>query len=434
MSSFVFNTLFLIASLFACLCIYTASTSLFYAYAVIILLYSVFDIRLGLMVYLLIAPMTNVVENESLNLIYTPIFLVIYLYKLTSGKVQRNKTKILFAYSAFVLLAFFSSIFSGYTEYIHVAFLFILIFSASGVIINTIISKYENIILIVNSFITSGIIATIISFLKAEQYNRLSLGDSIRDLANILGLGFILLILFYFSKMQIKDRVVASQFRLFKLFRWPIVIVLIIGLVTTISRGAILAVIGAILFHFGIILFQNIRKIRLKKLFQIGITVFVIIIGFLYFIDDIFQLVNFNSDILFRRFSDEEVEGGTGRRIEIWMAGISGLKGLEFLYGHGYSSFRFLALKKGYNYYSHSPFVDTLVTTGVLGLTILLSLFYSVFRNAIKYKSLILGTLLIYLCLNYMTHGSMRSMGFWLVLGLCIGIGENYNKQKKAKL
>lgn len=433
MNSSTFNILFIIAALFACLCVYTSSTPLFYAYAVIVLLYSVFNIKLGLMVYLLIAPMANVVENESLNLVFTPIFLLIYLNKIVSGKVQTNKIKILFAYAIIVITAFFSSIFSGYMEYIHVAILFILTFSVSVVITNEVKTKYENVFLIANSFITAGMIATVISFLKVEQYKRLALGDSIRDLANILGLGFVLLSIFYFSKIEIKDKIIASQFRLFRRFRWPIIIILTVGLVTTISRGAILAVAISMSFYLSIILFRNFRKIRLKWFLRTGITVSIVIIGAVYFMDNIFEAVNFNSDVLFSRFSDEEVEGGTGIRQKIWMAGISGLEGLELLYGHGYSSFRMLASKNGYDYYSHSPFVDTLVTTGILGLMVLLSLFYSVFRNAIKHRSVILGTLLIYLCLNYLTHGSMRSMGFWLVLGLCTGIGEYYNKQIKIR-
>lgn len=428
-----FNISFFFALLLCFMAIYTSNVILNLSYVALIVFYSSWSIYMGLAALLLILPLAGSTEIPYLDLICLSVFLFIYFFKALKERQLLPETKYNWKFAILLLVCLFSSIVTGYVEYIHVSFLFLVLFLFTLVIVKLISLRFENFVIIANALIYSGLVAAITSYVKIDQYKRLALAENVRDLANIVGLALILLVFVYFIKSESIKSYVAPKYALMRKLKWPIILILSIGLITTISRGAIIAVSAAI--GVGLIFYLiKLNKLNFLKTFFYSLVILSIISVYLLYLDEIFDLINFRKELLISRFSETEVEGGAGIRRKIWEAGISGLEGNQILYGHGFSSFRMLATRNGYNFYPHSPFVDTLVTAGILGLLILLSFIKSIAKNIWRTSEPIVLAIFIYLILNYLTHGSMRSFSFWLVIGLGIGLGEYFRSTKRNKI
>lgn len=419
-----FNILFLFAVLFVAVSAATQNAILPYVYIGVLLVYSILDIRLGLSALLLILPIVGVLEGEYLALIYSPIILTVYIVKLVHKTEELRENNFKFFFILLSLLAYVGMLFTGYLEYSHVWMLLVLNFMIISIIIQQIINNKENVFLIANAFILSGVLATLTSFfLSGGEFRRLALGDSIRQLSNIIGLGFVLLVaLYYFKNKPQNNPYVVLQYSVINKLKIPIIIVFILGLISTMSRGVLASVSISIFSLLAFTFYKNLKYLNMSKIVK-GILV----LGLLSWVvlnygDTVLNKLNIQTEVLAGRLSGEEVEGGTSSRFKIWNAGISGLEGPEIIYGHGMSSFKMLANKKGYNYYSHSVFVDTLVTTGVLGLIVLLTMFLSLIRGVWWYKDIVIFSLILFSIVNYFTHGSITSSGFWYTIAICIGL------------
>lgn len=409
--------------LYACVALITMSPILFYGYTVILLVYTILDFRLGLSVWIVIALLTGTLEEGNLALIYSPIIVGIYYLKVLNRTEKLYKSNFKFYVFALTFLCFISSLITGYLDYFHVLAVYILIFLASNIIAQQIIKNEENIFLIGNAFIASALIATVSSFFTSDDYSRLGLADSVRQLSNLIGTGLVLLVTLYFVKCKpYNDKINVNQYKFINRVKWGLIVALIAGLVTTVSRGSILATslsVGVLLLLSFV---ESLRRLKVKSLVKGGvILVTFATLTFAYGVR-ILESLNFRTEVLLRRFDTEEMEGGTGIRERIWEAGISGLEGSKIIYGHGVSSFRMLASKKGYDFYAHSVFVDTLVTTGLLGLSVLLLLLLSLFFKGVKYWDLVVIPILVFVVFNYITHGTMKSDGFWYLLAICAGL------------
>lgn len=421
-----YNILFLLAVGYVAISAITQNSMLPYGYIAVLIVYSIMDIRLGLSALLLILPIVGALEGSYLALMYSPIVVLIYIVKLINESEVLWKNNYKFFFILLSLLAFMGMLFTGYMEYSHVWLLFVLNFLVISIIIQQIIKDEENIYLVANAFIISGVLATLTSyFLSGGDFRRLALGESIRQLSNIIGLGLILLVaLYYFKKKPQNNLYVIPQHQIINKLKILFILVFVFGLISTMSRGVIASVSISIFSLIAFTFFRNIKwsnfhaiakgTLLLGLLFSIG----------LYYGDTLLDKLNIRTNVLAERLSGEEVEGGTSARMRIWEAGISGLEGPEIIYGHGMSSFKMLANKKGYNYYSHSVFVDTLVTTGILGIIVLIVMYLALIRGVLWYKDIVIFSLILFSIFNYVTHGSITSSGFWYSIAICIGALE----------
>lgn len=421
-----FNRLFLLAIVYVAVSAITKNAMMPYAFIGILLIYSILDIRLGLCSLLLITPLVGVLEGDYLSLYYSPIIVLVYIVKLVNRteKLRKSNYKFFFIFLSF--LAFIGMLFTGYSEYSHVWLMFVLNFLIISLVIQQILHNKENIFLIANAFILSGVLATLISFfLSGGEFRRLALGESIRQLSNIIGLGFVLLVALYYFKTKPQNNLyVIPQYRIINRLKIPIIIVFVLGLISTMSRGVIASVSISIFSLLAFTFIRNLKYITMSKVIK-GMFVLVLISSVvLFYGDSILNKLNIQTEVLAGRLSGEEVEGGTSSRFKIWNAGVSGLEGPEIIYGHGMSSFRMLASKNGYNYYSHSVFVDTLVTTGVLGAIVLMALYLALIKGVLWYRDIVVFSLILFSIVNYVTHGSITSSGFWYSIAICIGLLE----------
>lgn len=436
MNPIKYNTLFLLSLVYTVVLLYTQSETLAYGYAGIILVYSVINFDLGLMAYLMITPLTGALEiSVFLSIAYSVIPCIIYSIKVLNGKEKLYKSSFGVYLILLSVLSLIAMLATKYFEYFHVLALLILVFSIAYIIVQRIMDNKENVYLIANSFIISGLSATIIPYLHSEmKFGRLALGDSIRQLSNSVGMALILLlVLYFFQKQFINSSIVKLQSKIVKRLRVPISIILVIGLTATMSRGVIFALGLGFVLLLGSYIYKNIKKRNLKPvLFVVALFFF---IGFVFvnygvlFLSDI----GIESEKLIGRLSDTAIEDGTGIRQQIWKAGFAGLEGWQVLYGHGISSFKMLASQNGYDYYAHSVFVDTLVTTGFLGFSVLMLLLIKIAYKIIHSSDYTLLALFVFLIFGYITHGTIFSTQFWFLLSVIYGLSFSNHPNIRKK-
>lgn len=422
------NILFYLSVVFAIFLFYSKSTFLAYSFALLIFIYSFINIKLGIMTWAVITPISGGLEGELYFFIYTPTVVFMYFMLLIFSKEKIYKTNFHLLLISLLIFIILGTIFSGFYEYFHVIIYVTLLFAMVFLISQIIIKDINTFYYLANGLIGAALIATISSYFLSEQdsIRRLALGDSIRQLANIIGAGILLLFILYFDKRNTYN----SSFLPLNKLKWLILIFLLFGLIFTMSRGVILALMVSTIIFFGHILYRN--RLKIKSIVMKILLVFLVLFLLKIYGSHYISHLGLNVDLLSERFSDESVQGGTSSRNAIWLAGISGLEGLNILFGSGLSSFRMLALKKGYDYYSHSVFVDTFVTVGILG-----SVFYFYFLfyqcyYTIKFKSFSIASILIFVFLSYLTHGTIKSMGFWILISICVGLIE-FKMRHKAK-
>src|SRR5690554_110827 len=360
---------------------------------------------------------------------------ILFFVRILNGREKLYKTNLGIYLLSLVLLAFLAMVVTGYLDYFHVLALLILTFSIAFIIVQRIIENKDKVYLIANALIISGLLATVISYLlSGGEFARLRLGDNVRQLSNTVGMSLIFIAVFYFTdKKKISSSfIINSQFQIMYRLKIPITLLLIVGLFATMSRGVMFALGVSIVFLVVNNLYKNIKKIKLQPIIKIALIL--LFIGGFAFKYGLTFLSNFNirTELLTERLGGEAVEGGTGIREKIWHAGYSGLEGGQLIYGHGISSFQMLAARNGYDYYAHSVFMDTLVSTGFLGLGILVLLLLRIGRNIILNKNHRIFALFIFLIMGYFTHGAITSSGFWILLAIIFGL-SNYKENTKEK-
>ena len=138
---------------------------------------------------------------------------------------------------------------------------------------------------------------------------------------------------------------------------------------------------------------------------------------------------------LAQRLEDASSGADGGIRFEIWQSALSQMTNVQWVFGAGPASFRDLAWRSGYDYYSHSVYVDVLVSTGLLG-ALSLGILLLVSAVAIGRRREALGAgLLILLVFGFATHGSAGSPHFWLIVGLLRGrLGVPHAISSRARI
>lgn len=410
----------------------------FLLYVPILFLIGIINFNLGLSGLLLMMPFIGYFESPLILPAYTFSIVSIYIYNAVAGRIKVKNHK----YHHYLLLLgsllVFSTVITGYYNHFYALFLFLLYVTLSFIISQKASSSTDDLYSIVNSIIISGIIAAASALRDIKQIGvqvrRLTIGeDSVRQLANVVAIGLVLTFFFYvFNYVKNNSDINGSYFKniLYKI-RWLIVALLFGTLLATVSRGVIISV---VIFIFAFIVLRLLLRIKTKRyrksLNTIGyISIISIILFFLInnvaFLDIASEFFNLNIKVLENRFSEENLSGGSSVRQEIWMAGIRGLDGFKPIYGHGMLSFMDLAKSNGYDFYSHSVFVDVFVSTGLLGILTLASIYFKMTYRSVKKRSLLIMTLLLFVSLNYSTHGDMLTTGFWVYIGLIYGMTYN---------
>lgn len=160
-----------------------------------------------------------------------------------------------------------------------------------------------------------------------------------------------------------------------KLVAIPLVLLFLIVIISG-SRGAILMVLGMIVYWLGV-------SMKNKKLMTLLIAILAFAIVYIVFEDHI-------SQYLLERISIVSVinDGGSGR-LNIWKAALNKFMNsnlTHMLFGYGHGGFRdavnYVAIGHTRAYEAHNMFINALIEGGVLGLILLLLAFVQVFKYA----------------------------------------------------
>lgn len=191
-----------------------------------------------------------------------------------------------------------------------------------------------------------------------------------------------------------------------------VVAILSYMLVLTYSRG----VLAALIISVSYLLFRYMGRLNFRKFF---VLVLLTISAFIFVSN-----MQIDSDLMF-----ENVEGGNGRT-DIWIAFIQQLKetnSLAFGFGPGFTK----DISQS-DFYSHSTILDYLFCYGITGfvyiLYLILSVSFKLFKNNIRlfyYQGLFLLNVIM-----FSTHGSAGTLLFNVILGLCMSVVVNENKER----
>lgn len=270
---------------------------------------------------------------------------------------------------------------------------------------------------IINQAYIGGCIAALISICLIDGIygiGRLALGEHVRKLANIATPAIIILFneLILISSKK-RGTILNNRFS-----RPTIIVLLIIStllLLGTVSRGAYLAAAISLLVIFLSNFFwsQQHSLSKTKMIFILAATIPFIVWGINFVTDNISG--NYMQRVSIDRWADNA-------RLEIWESALIQLSGQEYFWGTGFGSFRELARMSGIDHYAHSVFIDSLISMGILGFTLIITLLIFFMVNCVKKKNSYALGLLIMTILLYLTHGNVSgSMDFWALLGIIYG-------------
>lgn len=431
-----FNFLLILITIYVFVCVITKNELLFLGYLPILIVCVLYDFRLGLVAWFLIMPFYSII-NVLVMHAYTAIIGIMYIIRLANGKeiIYKNKFgKYLFL---LIFIALCSSIITQYFEHFFAMGVFIIYYLLAFIVSQQILKNKENVFLISNAIILSGLMMALVSIISPmtseELSGRVGIEDNVRPFANAVAFGIVMLLSFYYLKRikEIKNKEISKQTMIIKRLKWILFFIFIFSLLSTVSRGTIISVSVFILSVFLIKGIKSIINFKAKNLIgAFAIIGFTFVGGFFLtqnnYFNKITSVFNIDTRVFSSRFSNDNFQGGSNIRNEIWKAGFSGLENWEIIYGHGFLSFKDLAKRNGYDFYSHSVFMDTLVTTGILGLLVLILLFINIFVNSIRMGNITaIAPILLFTILNYFTHGDMLATGFWLMLAICSGLIGN---------
>jgi hypothetical protein len=249
--------------------------------------------------------------------------------------------------------------------------------------------------------------------------SRLTAGDSVRPLANHVGLAIVLLVAGLLSHRPATARRVKSALL-------PSVVAIggfSIILVLTASRGVAFAVglAGLAMLVTAMVTSAAAAKIVVR----IGGAVSVagaVVVGWLV----TFAGQDFLNYIV-ARFSVNVFDSSDNPRLKIWNAALSQMEGMDWLLGRGLGAFRGLTQRSGLDYYAHSVFVDILVSVGIPGLILVLSLLsYLAIRAFVRRDPQGVG-IVAYIAVSFSAYGAMGQTFFWsysaLAVIACTGAG-----------
>lgn len=386
---------------------------------VVLLILAIFKFRYSIFFYILLLPFWEFLGGPEMSLLSSLVIILFFSIRLLLSKENLNKLGFLIFAGFFIFCSLLGGLISGYFEYLHVTFFLIITILISYIISNQVSKNELNAKSLFLSFVYSGIIAILVSFINSEgDFRRLTLGGlsriddgSVRQLANIIGLSFVVLIVVMAAKWSKTQNIQTKQY-FFYLF---LCLILFLGLLMTNSRGVIFAV--AISSIFSVLISDKVNiKMMFKKYFRLLIVLsllFLCLIPIISFIG-----LDSSLELLSERTNEEGLEGGLDVRLSIWVAGLSNMSFIQVLFGHGTSSFKFLASQSGLDYYSHSVFVGIFSDAGLIAFLALILFMILIIVNIINKKTYIALPIFLYMILSYITHGGSTSQEFWILLAL----------------
>lgn len=376
--------------------------------------------RHALFFYACMLPIWNFVGGAVVALSAPYILFFVFFIRLLIAK-EKLLAK---PYLSFILIILFFALLgtltSGYYEYLNTTLIFFSVISVSYIYANQILKDEKNIYYVALGFLFSAIVTFMVSFVASDgEFRRLTLGGlsrydggNVRQLANVIGVSLVLLPLLYKS-LNDSDFFGFSK----KTLLYFLTVFLVVGLVLTNSRGVMLAVFISTTSYFILNSEMSFKNIILILLALVGAYfIFNNLISYLSVSDSL--------SLLEDRFGEEAIEGGFSSRLKIWGAGLSNMSAANYLLGHGFASFRYLALQSGVDYYSHSVFVAVLTDTGLVPFILLMILFSRIALNIKKNKTFVALPIFIYSVISHLSHGSINSTYFWLLLAIAYAISE----------
>lgn len=280
------------------------------------------------------------------------------------------------------------------------------------VIINIVKANPENFFVLNEAYIFA-VIAIFLSTLMTDGLfgvGRLSLGESIRRVANVTSPAIIILYIELLLRLSKNEKTILNRKRPL----WMIIVLFLISIIvllSTVSRGALMAVVITGFFVFIFNTFLNKAKgnpIGRIPLYALGTALILWAIRFV------------EQNIAGAYLSRARVSNfGGNLRWDIWKGAIEQMAPYEYIIGAGPNVFRELALLSGFDFYAHSVFIDTFVTLGILGLLALSLFIVSIFLKSIKNKNMYSFGMIVLLLWLYSTHGNLTgSLDFWTLLGM----------------
>lgn len=409
----------------------SASNVFGYVCLAVLIFLTIVEFRYALFFYTCMLPVWGFVGGAVVALGSSYILIGAFFIRLIASKESLLAKHFLSFILVVLFFALLGTLTSGYYEYFHTVIIFISVTFVAYIYANQILSSENNMYYIAVGLIIAALIALIVSYVSSGgDFRRLSLGGlsrseggNIRQLANILGVSLILFPLLF---EKLNSKVFASN--TIKYLLYGLATILLVGLLFTASRGVILAVFLSIAAYFIFVV-----KLSIKKLF---LAFFSVLIGTYFVFDILVSWLDVADSLLLLedRFDGEAIEGGVGSRLRIWGAGLSNMTATNYLFGHGFASFRFLALQSGIDYYSHSVFVAILTDTGLIPFALLLLLIAHIVLNIKRNKSFIALPILVYVILSHLSHGGINSTYFWLLLAIAYALSKVTKLNQKQQI
>jgi hypothetical protein len=267
----------------------------------------------------------------------------------------------------------------------------------------------------------SAICAAAIGWQTSGLSWRISIADSVRQLANVAGLGAVLAVAVGVRKWVARQPDDGDRNGWIVTLLWMMVAgVLMTIVVATISRGVVGATLVAILAIVVMTLPKGLSRGTAFRsaAFVSGVAVMGLILW------RVTQAL------------DQTLAGGriSGRivmalnqpdgnpRWAIWRAGLGDRTPGEWVVGSGIGQFEATAAMAGLDYYAHSVWVDALAAVGVIGLLALAAVATRAIAVGLVARDVRVAGVAAFMLASFATHGSLGTKGFWLALGLLWGM------------
>lgn len=333
------------------------------------------------------------------------IVVVIFLWSLITAKNTVTKLDTM-SILVFSIIASVSLLFGQDTDIVSYGWFII---SLTIFIVSRAYTNRDGPQLLVHSLFLSAFILIVTILLNSSTQNfllhgRLSIYGNIRLLANS-----IVIPLLFATNNLIEKNVNESH----KTLEWVIFAVLLMALIMTVSRGAIIA------YFFGasIIMVFSKNKGRIK-LFLIPLVIYFIV-------QIILKQSIISTSILLNITNVESMQG----RENIWSFYMSELFSgniIRILFGFGPGElYRVSGGVMNPGAYAHSVYLDFLFTYGVIGFTTFAIALIAIAKKIIKTRNVFIIAIFSTTIFLYSTHGSTTSREFYILISLAICLAEN---------
>lgn len=281
------------------------------------------------------------------------------------------------------------------------------------VVVVAVVKQYPESLPIMNEAYVLAVVSVFLSTLLTDSLfgvGRLSLGDSIRRIANVTSPALI------FLYLELILRPMKREIELFSRRRPTLVVLILLGLsvvvlLSTVSRGALMAVVATALLtlvYVALFIRPRLNPVKALVTYAAGSSIVIWAIGFV--------RANMSGNYLARiRVSSF----GDNVRWDIWRKTIEQMNAYEYLIGVGPGKFRELALLGGYDHYAHSVFIDTFVSLGIIGLVLLSGFLVALLFSSVRKKDIYAFAVTVLMIWLYSTHGNLTgSLDFWTLSAL----------------